>query len=78
MGHMDMIDKSDFYEYFKKNRGREFSKEEIINRFSKSSEDEVEIERFLSEMEVESTYSPSNLFVTCKAGTVYYKWNEST
>jgi hypothetical protein len=75
---MGMIDKSDFYEYFKKNRGMEFSKEEIINIFSKSSKDEDEIERFLSEMEVESTYSPSNLFVTCKAGTVYYKWNEST
>jgi hypothetical protein len=73
---MDMNVKSDFYEYFKKNRGMEFSKEEIINIFSKSHEDEVEIERFLSEMEVESTYSPSNLFVTCKAGTVYYKWNE--
>ncbi len=78
MGHMDMIDKSDFYEFFKNKRGIEFSKEEIINIFSKSSEDEVEIERLLSEMEVESTYSPSNLFVTCKAGTVYYKWNEST
>ncbi len=74
---MDMIDKSGFYSYFKKNRGMEFSKEEIINIFSKSSEDEVEIERFLSEMEVESTYSQSNLFVTCKAGTVYYKWRES-
>ena len=78
MWHMGMIDKSDFYEYFKKNHGMEFSKEEIINIFSKSSRDEVEIERFLSEMEVESTYSPSYLFVTCKAGTVYYKWNEST
>ncbi len=75
---MYMIDKSGFYDYFKKNHGVEFSKEEIVNIFSKSSEDEVEIERFLSEMEVESTYSPSNLFVTCKAGTVYYKWNEST
>ena len=75
---MGMTDKSDFYEYFKKNRGMEFSKEEIINIFSKSSMDEVEIERFLSEMEVESTYSSSNLFVTCKPGTVYHKWNEST
>ena len=75
---MDMIDKSDFYEYFKKNSGLEFSKEEIINIFSKFSKDEVEIERFLSEMEVDSTYTPSNLFVTCKAGTVYYKWNDST
>ncbi len=72
-----MIGKLDFYNYFRKYPNMEFSKEEIINIFSKSTEDEVEIEHFLSEMEVESTYSHFNLFVTCKAGTVYYKWNES-
>jgi hypothetical protein len=75
---MDMFDKLDFYNYFKENRGKEFSKEEIINIFSKSIENDIEIEHFLSEIEVESTYFPSNLFVTCKSGTVYYKWNEST
>lgn len=73
-----MIDKLEFYNYFKNNSEKEYSKEEIINTFAKSLEDEVEIERFLSEIEVESTYSSSNLFVTCKAGTVYYKWNKST
>jgi hypothetical protein len=72
-----MIGKMDIYNYFKKYPNMEFSKEEIINIFSKSTEDEVEIEHFLSEMEVESTYSDSSLFVTCKGGTVYYKWNES-
>ncbi len=71
-----MIDKSELFNYFKKNYGTEFSKEEIINIFSKSSEDEIEIDDFLSELEVESTFVTSNLFVTCKAGTVYYKWNE--
>jgi len=73
-----MIDKLEFFKYLKKNYGREFSKEEIINSFSKSTEEENKIDDFLSEIEVESTYSQSNLFVTCKAGTVYYKWNKSS
>lgn len=72
-----MIDKSELFNYFKKNYDTEFSKEEIINIFSKSAEDEIEIDDFLSELEVESTFTLSNLFVTCKAGTVYYKWNKS-
>jgi hypothetical protein len=74
---VDMIQKSDLVDYFKKNYDKEFSKEEIINIFSKSSDDENEIDRFLSEMEVDSTFTQSNLFVKCKAGTVYYKWNKS-
>ncbi|MBA3751085.1 MAG: hypothetical protein H0X03_09400 [Nitrosopumilus sp.] len=73
-----MIDKLEFFKYLKKNHGIEFSKEEIVNIFSKSAEEESKIDDFLSEIEVESTYSQSNLFVTCKAGTVYYKWNKST
>lgn len=72
-----MINKSELVDYFKKNYDNEFSKEEIINIFAKSSEDENQIDNFLSEMEVESTFAPSNLFVKCKAGTVYYKWNKS-
>ena len=71
-----MLDKLELFAYFKKNNNVEFSKEEIINIFSKSIEDENEIDDFLSELEVESTFtSPSNLDVKCKAGTVYYKWN---
>jgi len=72
-----MINKSDLFDYFEKNYDREFSKEEIINTFSKSIDDESIIDQFLSEMEVESTFTPSNLYVKCKAGTVYYKWNKS-
>ncbi len=72
-----MIEKSEFFNYFKKNYNTEFSKEEIINIFSKSTEDESEIDDLLSEIEVESTFTPSNLHVTCKAGTVYYKWSKS-
>jgi hypothetical protein len=71
-----VVNKFDFYNYFKNNPGKEFSKEEVINFFSKSVEDEIAIEHILSEIEVESTYSLSSLFVTCKADTVYYKWNE--
>ena len=73
-----MLDKLELFAYFKKNNNIEFSKEEIINIFSKSIEDENEIDDFLSELEVESTFiSPSNLDVKCKAGTVYYKWNNT-
>lgn len=72
-----MINKSDLFDYFEKNYDKEFSKEEIINTFSKSIDDESIIDQFLSEMEVESTFTPSNLYVNCKAGTVYYKWNKS-
>lgn len=69
-----MINKLELIDFFKINSGIEFSKEEIINIFSKSNGAENEIEDFLSELEVNSTYASSNLFVTCKAGTVYFKW----
>jgi hypothetical protein len=73
-----MLDKSELFAYLKKNNNTEFSKEEIINVFSKSIDDENEIDDFLSELEVESTFRlPSNLDVKCKAGTVYYKWNNN-
>lgn len=69
-----MRNKMDFLNYLKKNPEAEFSKEEIINIFSKSIDDEKEIDNLLSEIEVDYTYGPSNLVVTCKGGTVYYKW----
>jgi hypothetical protein len=69
-----MINKLELIDFFKINSGIEFSKEEIINIFSKSNGDENELDDFLSELEVNSTYASSNLFVTCKAGTVYFKW----
>jgi hypothetical protein len=70
----NVINKLEFIDFFKINSGIEFSKEEIINMFSESDEDENEIDDFLSELEVNSTYASSNLFVTCKGGTVYFKW----
>ena len=69
-----MINKLDFIDFFKINSGIEFSKEEIINIFSKSNEEENEIDDFLSELEVDCTYASSYLFVSCKSGSVYFKW----
>ena len=71
-----MNDKFNLIEFFKNNVNMEFSKEEIINNFSKSVEDENDIDQFLSEIEVKSTFVPSNIFVNCKGGTVYFKWVE--
>ncbi|HEY6536645.1 MAG TPA: hypothetical protein VIY08_12730 [Candidatus Nitrosocosmicus sp.] len=71
-----MIDKFNLVDYFKNNINVEFSKEELINTFSKSVEDENEIDQFLSEIEVKSTFVPSNILVNCKGGTVYFKWME--
>ena len=48
-----MINKLELIDFFKINSGIEFSKEEIINIFSKSNGDENEIDDFLSELEVE-------------------------
>ena len=65
-----------FY-FLKINKNMEFSKEEIINRFAESKNEEQNIDSLLSELEVESTYTNSNLIASCKAGTVYYKWKRS-
>ena len=72
-----MINRYDFLNYLKKNSDNEFSKEEIINIFSKTEEEENFINNLLSEIEVESTFTQTNFNVNCKGGTVYYKWNKS-
>jgi len=72
-----MINKHDFLNYLKKKSDTEFSKEEIINTFSKTVEDENILNNLLSEIEVESTFTQTNFTVNCKGGTVYYKWNKS-
>jgi hypothetical protein len=69
-----MINRLDFFNFLKRNFDKDYSKEEIINTFSNSIEEEKEIDNLLSEIEVEYTIAHSNLLVTCKAGTVYYKW----
>ena len=72
-----MLNKDQFFDFLKINHSMEFSKEEIINRFAKSTNEEQSIDSLLSELELESTYTNSNLIASCKAGTVYYKWKSS-
>lgn len=61
-------------DFLRNHSDEEFSKEELINRFAKTFSDENEIDAFLSEIEVDYTFRPSNMYVTCKSGTVYFKW----
>lgn len=72
-----MLNKDQFFNFLKINNKKEFSKEEIINRFAESNNEEQSIDRLLAELEVESTYTNSNLNASCKSGTVYYKWKSS-
>ncbi|MGN6347150.1 MAG: hypothetical protein ACTHL3_09670 [Candidatus Nitrosocosmicus sp.] len=72
-----MISRIDFFNFLKENNNSEYSKEEIINLFSESLDEEKKIDNLLSELEVDSTISPSNLMVKCKAGTVYFRWDVS-
>ncbi len=72
-----MLNKDQFFNFLKMNNNMEFSKEEIINRFAGSKNEEQSIDSLLSELEVESTYTNSNLIASCKAGTVYYKWKNA-
>ena len=72
-----MLNKDQFFNFLKINNNMEFSKEEIINRFAESKNEEQSIDSLLCEIEVESTYTNSNLIASCKAGTVYYKWKSS-
>ncbi len=72
-----MLNKDQFFDFLKLHNNIEFSKEEIINRFAESKNEEQNIDSLLSELEVESTYTSSNLIASCKAGTVYYKWKRS-
>ena len=53
-----------------------YSREEILNLLApKKKEDEIE--RLLAELEVTSSLreGKSDVYSTCRGGTVYYKWN---
>jgi len=69
-----MLNKQIFLDFLKSNYGKEFSKEELINRFAESEAEEQAIDRLLSEIEVEHTYNRNDLVASCKAGTVFFKW----
>jgi hypothetical protein len=56
-----------------------YSREEILNLLATRKRD-YEIERLLAELEVISSLSEgkSDVYSTCRGGTVYYKWNNNT
>lgn len=62
----------------RKDPSRMYSKEEILNLLAPKQKDK-EIERLLAELEVKSSLkeSRSDIYATCRGGTVYYKWNKS-
>lgn len=53
-----------------------YSREEILNLLAPKKKD-YEIERLLAELEVTSSLreDKSDVYSTCRGGTVYYKWN---
>ena len=70
-----MLDKRILLDFLRSNNGKEFSKEELINRFAKSGDDEKLIDRLLSEIEVDYIYIRNQLIASCKGGTVYFRWD---
>ena len=56
-----------------------YSREEILNLLATRKRD-YEIERLLAELEVISSLreGKSDVYSTCRGGTVYYKWNNNT
>lgn len=63
----------------RKDPSRMFSREEILNTLAPWKRD-AEIEHLLAELEVSSSTkdrNPSDVYATCRGGTVYYKWNRT-
>ena len=67
---------SEIQSILKKDPERMYSKEEILNLMARKKSD-AEIDRILAELEVASSMkeSKSDVYATCRGGTVYYKWN---
>jgi hypothetical protein len=65
-------------EILRKNPSRMYSKEEILNLLA-SKKKGKEIEGILAELEVASSLkeSKSEIYATCRGGTVYYMWDKS-
>lgn len=62
----------------RKDPSRLYSKEEILNLLAPNKDDR-EIEHLLADLEVKSSLKEcrSDVYATCRGGTVYYKWNKS-
>ncbi len=58
---------------------RMYSREEILNLLAPKKRD-YEIEQLLAELEVTGSLreGKSDVYSTCRGGTVYYKWNNNT
>lgn len=64
----------------RKDPSRMFSKEEILNLLAGKKMDK-ELDRLLAELEVASSLKEgkrSDIYATCRGGTVYYKWNKES
>lgn len=55
-----------------------YSREEILNLLAPKKKD-YEVERLLAELEVTNSLKEgkSDVYSTCRGGTVYYKWNNN-
>jgi hypothetical protein len=70
--------KRDIEDMLRKDPSRMYSKEEILNLLADQKKDK-ELEQLLAELEVASSLSEGNrsdIYATCRGGTVYYKWNK--
>ena len=68
----------DIEDMLRKDPTRMFSKEEILNLLAGKKQDK-ELEQLLAELEVASSLKEGNrsdIYATCRGGTVYYKWNK--
>ena len=69
----------DIESILRKDPSRMWSREEILNLLAAKRSDR-EIEQLLAELEVSSSTREehkSDVYATCRGGTVYYKWNKS-
>lgn len=66
----------EIHKILKKEPDRMYSREEILNLLGEKGQDAA-IESLLAELEVSSSLKEarSDVYATCRGGTVYYKWN---
>ncbi len=66
----------EIHRILKKEPDRMYSREEILNLLGHKRNDAA-IEGLLAELEVSSSLkeAKSDIYATCRGGTVYYKWN---
>ncbi|MER3407779.1 MAG: hypothetical protein C4292_03105 [Nitrososphaera sp.] len=70
----------DIEDVLQRDPSRMFSREEILNLLA-DRESDGEIDKLLAELEVSSSLQEnknkqSDVYATCRGGTVYYRWNK--